>query len=223
MVLDFTITSTVGDNLNTLTITKSGTARDDLDFDTPKLWADNEIAGFQCWGFDQELATATKVNGIWVFQNINFDFTDASPRFFVSIETGDLIQDKIAQFLLDQGNDVDGDGSWDSGERGIFLDSGVIGTISGALFSKPQHPLFDSLPLKHSNTSFTNKLIAFNKKAPFQIFGFGNSNSRAGCNLKALLIRITQDLNRITNFLAMNFGIDSECLKQFRGPVGQLF
>lgn len=136
LVLDFTITPDQADRLNTLTVGVSGTARENIEYHTLKLWADNTVPGFQGWGFDNELATASKISGSWVFTNVNFDFPNGEQRFFVSIESGTLIQDKIAQFLLQEGNDINLDGQWQSGETGIFLDSGVIEEISGAHYSR---------------------------------------------------------------------------------------
>ncbi len=134
LALDFTVQSSAGDALKTLTIAKQGTAREGIDFTKVVLWADQGVAGFQGWGYDKQLAEGTLVNGLWVFTGFEHVFKQSSQRYFVSVESGPFVKDKTGQFGLLQGGD-DGDGAYETGEQGIFLASGVIVSVPTSAYS----------------------------------------------------------------------------------------
>lgn len=134
LALDFSIASQAGDTLKALSLAKTGTAREGIDYTKVSLWADRGDAGFQGWGYDQHLTNGTFVSGQWVFSPVNALFVSGSQRFFVSIETGNLPGDKTLQFSLLAGGD-DGDGNYETGEQGIFLGSQVIAQIPEPSYS----------------------------------------------------------------------------------------
>lgn len=131
--LDFDLIVPANDVLQTLTIVKNGTARENIEYTNLKLWADEGPAGFQGWGIDKQVGAVTFEDSVWVVKNINYAVS-GSHRFFATIESGQLIDEKIAQFALQPAQD-NGDGVWQPGERGIFLGSHAIVSVPDGAYS----------------------------------------------------------------------------------------
>ena len=137
LISDFYLNGASGEVLNTLTVNPSGTARSGIEYTKLLLWADVGEPGFQGWGYDQQLAEGF-FDISWVFDELNYQIMSDAERFFVSLESGAFIDNKIFQVTLDQPMDLNEDGLWQSGERGLFLDSVVV----------------DNIPLTASTTAF---------------------------------------------------------------------
>ena len=130
LALDVDIQANQGDMLESLTMTPSGNARFLIEYGNLTLWRDRGVEGFQGWGYDEQLVFGTQSNGGFVFENIDADFDSASERFFVSFETSLRLEERTLQFNLDAPNDLNGDGQWQSGEKGIFLSGQTVPIIS---------------------------------------------------------------------------------------------
>lgn len=133
LVLDFTLQTAGTDALETLTIVKNGTAREQIDYMNLKLWADEGPLGFQGWGIDKSVGVVSYQDSVWVIDNIDYAF-ESSHRFFASIESGVFLDEKIAQFALQPSTD-DGDGQWETGERGIYFQSGATAYVADGAYS----------------------------------------------------------------------------------------
>ncbi len=134
LALDFNIQTVVGDQLKALVLAKQGTAREVNDYIAVHLYADRGIAGLQGWGYDQYLGQAQFESGLWVFPTISYTFAQANQRFFVTIDTSNLPQDKILQLSLLQAGD-NGNGVYNAGEQGVFLASQVIAVAPEPAYS----------------------------------------------------------------------------------------
>lgn len=136
LALDFTLFSEEeSDALTDLTLTYSGSALDNFDYKNLMLWADRGDEGFQGWGFDEPLVQPTLIGNRYIFENVNIEFI-GSQRFFVSLESMKFASQRNIQFLVDNPNDSNGDGLFQSGETGIFLESGVISVYLGGNHSR---------------------------------------------------------------------------------------
>jgi len=139
VAMDVEISTTVGDILNTLTVTPSGTARPGIEVAKMRLWQDIGDTGFQGWGYDKQLAEATLSN-IWVFKNISHTFASSTERFFITVESNAFITDKTFQIKLSQPLDAGDDGVYQANDTGVFFDSGsaldIPATNSTTIFFK---------------------------------------------------------------------------------------
>ncbi len=128
LALDFDISTNIGEVLNTLTLTSSGTARNGIEVAKMRLWLDTGDAGFQGWGYDKLLAEGQFTN-VWEFKNISHIFTASTQRFFVSLESNAFISDKIFQVALSQPQDAGNDGVFQTNDKGVFFSSGIATTV----------------------------------------------------------------------------------------------
>ncbi len=135
LVLDFSLIVTSPDTLKALALRNLGTANYLNHINYLTLWADSGPIGFQGMGIDKKLGvlTYTSTYTAWYLDNLAEKITD-SQRFFVSAEiysglsTGATINMQIP--LLE---DVNGNGSFDVGDFGIFMDSGKNGPTDKAI------------------------------------------------------------------------------------------
>lgn len=128
VAMDFTMETEVGEVLDAITFTSSGTARSGVEVVKLVLWADIGDEGFQGWGYDQRLGETTLTTS-WVFKDLNYEFKESSQRFFVSLESGPFIQDKTFQIVISQPVDAGSDGVFQTNDRGVFFLSGAVPTI----------------------------------------------------------------------------------------------
>jgi hypothetical protein len=148
LALDFTLHTNAGNHLRALTVSGQGTARPGIEFHTLTLWADRGVVGFQGWGYDQKLGDAVRTeDGNWVFAPLNYIFANPDQRFFISLDSGSLIQDKTFQLALMEAMDMNADHQYQAGDLGIYLDEGPISPI-------PQPPYSHTVLFRDQKSDF---------------------------------------------------------------------
>lgn len=137
LILDFTITVEGTDTIKTLTIANQGTARGDVEITKAVLWEDNGNGRFDGMGKDQEIADGYYYwqNDYWVWNNMDIQI-NTSKRFFVSIETAHsnyIPQQRSVQMAIQGFRDYNGNGFFDMGDTGIFMNSGNNGSAESLI------------------------------------------------------------------------------------------
>ncbi|MFH0774902.1 MAG: hypothetical protein V2A53_05335, partial [bacterium] len=133
VVLNFILpdNNDVADTLKALTVRLDGPATVwRTDFSEVRLWADQSPANI----FDELLDTNLGIgtwDGVdsWVFSGLNQNIPIGDQRFFVTVDViGDPhIDDATIIMEIPKLNDVDGDGVFDTGDKGIFVASSYEG------------------------------------------------------------------------------------------------
>lgn len=132
LVLDFALTADATANtLNALTISPNGSARVNFEYSTLSLWKEASIDGFQGWGIDELIAVGQFNGSVWVFDDISIDLTDEATRFYVSLESGISPENSIVEFSLSPQKDTNTNGSYDSGDTGLFFSNPESVTFLG--------------------------------------------------------------------------------------------
>lgn len=144
VVLDFNLQHKSGDSgaadiLNALTLKNNGNARDLFEISAVKLWADSGLTGWQGWGFDTLLGTASFNNDAWYFSNMSVAIPASGLHLFVTIDVKNFIAaKKTVQFYIPQLVDNDGSGTFSIYDQGIFMVSGVNGPAQNFMNQKTQ-------------------------------------------------------------------------------------
>jgi len=129
LVLDLTIPSGVlggEDKLSAITIKNNGSAIDLYDIEKFKLWKDADEPGFQGMGKDEEIGVFNYYasNISWYLSGLNIAVPSNGLRIFVSAETSkNLTNRRSVQIKIPQLEDVNGNGSFDLADSGIFMES----------------------------------------------------------------------------------------------------
>ena len=127
LVLDFTLKPAEDDILNSLVVKNEGTARQGGEIEKLVLWQDEGKEGFDGFGVDKEIATATfdANNYSWIFDDLSVEIPSSGRRLFVSLETKkNGTNGRSFQFSLPAYVDWNNNNEYDSGDLGIFFASG---------------------------------------------------------------------------------------------------
>jgi len=129
LVMDFSLVVTSSDTVNAISLRNLGTASYLRDIKYMKLWADEGPTGFQGMNIDREIGTLSYSTTYlsWSIDTLNEKIT-TSERFFVTVETfSSLNTSTTIQMQIPLLADNNGNGSYDIGDFGIFMDSGNNG------------------------------------------------------------------------------------------------
>ncbi len=149
LVLDFVIpnNSSNPDILRSLTVNNTRDA-DNSDIDKVILWTDNGDDIWQGYMIDAEIASAERIDSRhWVFDGLNAEIPVGGLHLYISVETKTAVTTgRKIQFEIEQLSDVNGNGEYDYGDRGIFEDSANDGPfdqslVSGYLYSLEQRTI----------------------------------------------------------------------------------
>jgi hypothetical protein len=94
------------------------------------LWEDKGSAGFQGMGVDKKIGKGEydQMSGTWYWKDADLIVPIAGLRVFVTAETERTISSKYyVRLTIPQLNDMDNDGQFDIGDKGIFMFSGNNG------------------------------------------------------------------------------------------------
>lgn len=134
LVLDFTLKqtgATADDTLLALTLKNNGSARNDFEITVVKLWSDAASTGWQGWGYDTLVATASYSGDYWYFDNLRVVMPTAGLRLFVTLDVrSSITTKKTVNFYIPELTDSNGNGLYNSGDQGIFTASGINGPTS---------------------------------------------------------------------------------------------
>ncbi len=125
LAMDFELNTSQERMLKTIALKFDGTARFGAigEYTKVNLFVDRGADGFQGTGFDQLLASANQSGDSFLFTNIDHKM-NGEERFFVTIESAISPDNKPLQLKL-QDIDLDNDGVYDSGDKGIFFADGA--------------------------------------------------------------------------------------------------
>ncbi|MCX6742911.1 MAG: Ig-like domain-containing protein [Candidatus Parcubacteria bacterium] len=129
LVMDFSLVVTSAETLDAISLRNLGTASYLRDIKYMKLWADAGPTGFQGMSVDREIGTLSYSTTYlsWSIDTLNEKIT-ASERFFVTVETySGMKTSTTIQMQIPILTDNNGNGSYDPGDFGIFMDSGHNG------------------------------------------------------------------------------------------------
>jgi hypothetical protein len=138
LVLDFVLPDNhgVADVLQALTVNNTREANNS-DIDKVILWQDDGDDIWQGLGVDVKLAEGNRVDyRNWIFVGLDQVIPVGGLHLYVSVETKETItSERKMQFALDELSDVNADGSYNSGDQGVFVDSDNDGPINAGLVS----------------------------------------------------------------------------------------
>ncbi|MFA5076233.1 MAG: hypothetical protein WC480_02330 [Patescibacteria group bacterium] len=142
LVLDITVpnlkTDGTNDTLQAITFKNNGNARVSYEIAAVKVWADGGSAGWQGWGTDQLLGTATYDgnNSLWYLNNLAATVGTNGLRLFATIDTAVSINSrKTLQFYVPALVDNNDNGVFDLSDAGLYLASPHDGPTDGDLLS----------------------------------------------------------------------------------------
>ena len=129
LVMDFSLVVTSTETLDAISLRNLGTASYLRDIKYMKLWADEGPTGFQGMSVDREIGTFSYSTTYlsWSIDTLNEKIT-SSERFFVTVEIySSMNTSTTIQMQIPILTDNNGNGSYDPGDFGIFMDSGNNG------------------------------------------------------------------------------------------------
>ena len=125
LVYDFNLKTDQMDFLQAMTINQTGYIQMEWELSKVILWQDEGPSGFQGMGIDARLGKGVATSNGFAWQKLNVDIQPGDNHFFVSIETTDrrFSSKRTLYFSLPDMHDVNGDGIYQDGDAGIFLNS----------------------------------------------------------------------------------------------------
>ncbi|HMB25903.1 MAG TPA: Ig-like domain-containing protein [Patescibacteria group bacterium] len=127
LVLDFTIDTGRFDLMTALVVKNRGTASARDEIEKLVLYKDDGDGVFEGFGQDQKVAEAEYdySSTAWPFYGFSQGVSTYGDRFFVTVETKrNGTNNKSFEFALTGFDDVNDNGEYDSGDFGLFLESG---------------------------------------------------------------------------------------------------
>ncbi|OIO46944.1 MAG: hypothetical protein AUJ28_01560 [Parcubacteria group bacterium CG1_02_37_51] len=138
LVLDVVILDNSGepDVLQAVTVNNTRDANND-DIEKVILWADNGDDLWQGYMIDNTLGEGVRVDfRRWVFSDLNYDIPVGGLHLYVSVETKTTVNtNRKMQFEIDALSDGDNDGVYNSGDKGIFVESTNNGPSDASIVS----------------------------------------------------------------------------------------
>lgn len=132
LALDVVVPSNNGqtDFIQSIAIMNLGSATPDRGISDLYLWKDEGEEGFQGMGIDKKVGRAKwdSESATWYWTDMGLTVPEEGLRIFVSVETERTISSRYSvNLVIPKIDDFNGNGSFDVGEKGIFMASGNNG------------------------------------------------------------------------------------------------
>lgn len=140
LTMDFVVPDNGGakDVLSAITVKNKGTAQVDYQIDKVRIYADDGSQGFQGIGVDKDLGEAVWYpnEAYWYLENINEEIPVGGLRIFISVETTYVLTTSYSlDFYIPALSDLNADGRFDLGEKGVFVESENDGPVGDNLLN----------------------------------------------------------------------------------------
>jgi hypothetical protein len=129
LALDVVVPSNNGasDSLQSISVMNLESATPDYGISDLYLWKDEGATGFQGMGIDKKVGRGKwdSENRTWYWTNLGLTVPSTGLRIFVTVETKRTISSRYSVRLdIPQFEDVNKNGTFDAGDKGIFMASG---------------------------------------------------------------------------------------------------
>lgn len=124
------------DTLQSFTVSNNRSA-DNTDIAKITLWSDNGDNIWQGYMIDNKIVDAVRTDSRrWEFTDLNLEISVGGLRIYISAETDtDVTDDRRMQFEIDKLIDSNSNGSYDSGDTGMFMESNNDGPTDASFVS----------------------------------------------------------------------------------------
>ncbi|MDD5043053.1 MAG: Ig-like domain-containing protein [Patescibacteria group bacterium] len=165
LVLDVIIPDNNGsaDTFKAITLRNLGTAAERLNITKLVIWQDKGLAGWQGLGVDGVLGEAVwdSLYSYWYLDNLTATVPAGGLRIFASVETASPLQhDTTVKMTVPMYEDKNSNGSFDSGDTGIFVASKNNGPTGSAVenyfYQNINKSLYDGAAPRTNLTNLTD-------------------------------------------------------------------
>jgi len=203
LVYSFNLKTDKTDFVQTVTINQTGYIQPDMELAKVVLWKDAGPAGFQGFGIDDRLGKGVATSNGFVWDKLNVDINSGNNNFYVTVETTDrkFNSKRTLYFTMPAYYDANGDGIYQEGDAGIFLNSKQI-LPSAEMVTNQFNVVTSTQDLFAPKMTFTSNLSEDNNE--FWMGGDVRDDGRAG--LAAVEIKIVPSGQTTAAWVPVTFG-----------------
>ncbi|MBI5621695.1 hypothetical protein HY933_02425 [Candidatus Falkowbacteria bacterium] len=211
LALDISLKSSESyDKLLALTVKNNGTAGSIYEIAGLKLWQDSGAAGWQGWGVDTELGSASYFNGGWYFNNLDAIIPAEGLRVFVTLDTNrSIVTKRTVQLYIPVLEDAGTVGIFDVGDQGIFTMSKLNGPTVNSVMNEKVQAINTQTADIFKPEGFISNLkdgTTLGNTTSFTITGKARDQGRG--HVSAVQLSVTQGANQQQWFSATSTGSD---------------